>query len=75
MDENDFPELVRIKAQHTKTIKLYWLSAILFWAGFLFSLSYYISQTGTIPSIWPGVLMIIGFALYLILHYSIKMKS
>ena len=74
MNENDFPELVRINAHHTKTMKLYWVAAILFWSGFLISLPYYNSQTGTIPSMWAGALMIVGSALYLVLHYLIKVE-
>lgn len=74
MEQDDFQELVRINAHRAKTIKLYWVAAILFWSGFLISLPYFYSQIGTIPSIWAGVLMVSGSVLYLVLHYLIKVE-
>jgi len=75
MQDYDFPELQRILVHRSKIHKLYWIAAILFWSGFFVASSYYISQTGTIPSMFAGVLMISGAGLYIFVRLIIKPDS
>lgn len=64
MDEHGFPALERFFEKRSRTRKYYFISAILFWMGAVFSLGYFISPTGTVPSLVPGILMLSGVALY-----------
>jgi len=75
MDKNNFPELNRILVQRSKTQKLYWVSAVLFWSGAVLSLKYYIVPTGTVPSLLPGILMFSGAGLYFVVRYLIKYNN
>lgn len=72
MNEEEFPELSRILAHRTKTRKLYWTAAILFWIGVVMSFSYYIVPTGTVPSLIPGIFIISGALFYFVIRFLIK---
>ncbi len=72
MKKNNFQELNRILVRRSKTQKLYWASAVLFWSGAVLSLKYYIAPTGIAPSLFPGILMFSGAGLYFVVRYLIK---
>ena len=72
MKDNEFPELHKILLYRKKTKKIYWLSAILFWSGVAMALSYYIAQTGTVPSLIPGIFMLSATGLYIFIHFFYK---